>query len=167
MTAISAPNRMQRQLAGLDAVPAFLRKRLRQWLMHRAVPFTGTAGVAFERLDADGVTLQLANRRRVQNHIHGIHACATALLAETASGLALGMHIPDDRLPLLKSMTIRYTRRAEGGLTASAALTAEQRAALHASERGEVNIAVSVHDDSNETPVECEMIWAWRPRQQN
>lgn len=160
----SSPNRLQRQLAKLDAVPAFLRRPVCQWLMHRAVPFTGTAGIRFDRLDADGVRLRLLNRRRVQNHIRGVHASATALLAETASGLALNLHLPDDRLPLLKSMTIRYTQRADGGLTASARLTAEQRAALLEQEKGEVNISVSLRDDTGGTPAECEMVWAWVPK---
>lgn len=161
---IDAPNRLQRQLAKLNVLPAFLRRPLCQWLMHRAVPFTGTAGIRFDRLDADSVRLRLANRRRVQNHIRGVHASATALLAETASGLALGLHIPDGRLPLLKSMTIRYTRRAEGGVTASAHLTPEQRALLLEQEKGEVNIAVSLRDDAGGTPAECEMTWAWIPK---
>lgn len=155
------PNRLRRRLAALEALPGFLRKALRNRLLGRAIPFTGTAGIEFRELGEDRVTLHLANRRKVRNHIGGVHAAAVALLAETASGLALGMHIPDDKLPLLKSMTLRYVRRSSGGLVAIAQLTDSQIAELLDHERGDMNIAVEVRDAGNEETVVCEMIWAW------
>ena len=41
----------------------------------------------------------IAHRRKVQNHIGGVHATATALLAETATGMVVGMNLPDEKLP--------------------------------------------------------------------
>jgi len=158
------PNRLRRRLAALDALPAFVNRWLRNWLLRRAIPFTGTAGIEFRELTDEKIVLHLANRRRVRNHIRGVHAAATALLAETASGLALGMHIPDDKLPLLKSMNIRYIRRANGGLRAEAAMDNVQARSVHELEKGDVTIHVDVRDADNEQPVECEMIWAWVPR---
>lgn len=60
---------------------------------------------------------------RVQNHIKGVHACGMALLAESATGAAFGMNLPDEALPLLKSMSIDYVRVAKGDLRAIATLT--------------------------------------------
>ena len=56
----------------------------------------------------------------------GIHAAAMALLAESASGFLVGMNVPDDKLPLIKTMKIDYLKRAQGDLTAIATLEAGQ-----------------------------------------
>lgn len=158
------PNRLQRRLRQLERLGP-LAYLIRQQLLRRAIPFTGTAGLEFRELGTEGVVIALPNRRRVQNHIRGVHAAATALLAETASGLALGLHLPDDRLPLLKSMDIRYVRRANGDLVATASLPASDVAAVLAQEKGDIGIHVDVRDADNEQPVECVMTWAWVPRQ--
>lgn len=57
----------------------------------------------------------LKNRRRVQNHIGGLHACGMALAAESATGIVVGMNVPDSAIPLCKSMKINFVRRCEGG----------------------------------------------------
>lgn len=157
------PNRLQRHLSQLERLGP-LAGFMRQRILRRAIPFTGTAGLEFLELSSDRVVLALPNRRRVQNHIRGVHAAATALLAETASGLALGMHLPDDRLPLLKSMEIRYVRRANGGLIATAELPSAAIERICREEKGDVEIPVDVRDADNEQPVECVMTWAWVPR---
>ncbi len=56
----------------------------------------------------------LKNRRRVQNHIGGIHACGMALAAESATGIVVGMNVPDTAIPLCKSIKINFVRRCEG-----------------------------------------------------
>src|SRR5262249_25140795 len=106
----------------------------------------------------------IRNRRPVQNHIRGVHAAAMALLAETATGFALGLHLPDDRLPLIRTMKIDYVRRAEGGLRAVAALRPEQIAQIRSEPKGDLVVPVTVTDDSGASPIECEMRWAWVPR---
>lgn len=160
---VPAPNRLQRRLSQLEHLGP-LAQVARQWVLRRAIPFTGTAGLEFRELTAARVVIALSNRRRVQNHIRGVHAAATALLAETASGMALGLHLPDDRLPLLKAMDIRYVRRANGGLVASAQLTSTDIERVLREEKGDVSICVDVRDADNEQPVECTMTWAWVPR---
>ena len=161
---MSAPaNRLQRRLARLDGLPAFLRPWLRNRVLGRAVPFTGTAGLDFVNLTPQQVTVALANRRAVQNHIGGVHASAMNLLAETATGMLVGMNVRDDCLPLAKELRMAFRKRATGGLKAVARLTDAQRAAMQASDKGEVNVAVTVTDEAGVNPVECEFIWAWVP----
>lgn len=158
-----APNRMQRQLARLSEAPRFLQPWVRNLVLRRAVPFTGTAGVNFVHLGPDRVEVALANQPRVQNHIQGIHASAMNLLAETATGMLVGMNVRDDCLPLAKSCTMAYRKRATGNLRAVATLSEAQRLALQATDKGEVKVAVTVTDDAGVNPVECEFIWAWIP----
>lgn len=94
----------------------------------------------------------MKNRRRVQNHIHGVHAAAMALLAESSTGAVLRMNVPDTSLPLLKSMHIDYVKRATGALRAVAMLTDEQRALLTTEPRGEITVAVTVTDEAGVNP---------------
>ena len=154
---------MARTLAKLDHIPAFVRPWLRNKVMGRAVPFTGTAGLNYVQMAPERVEIAVANVRRVQNHIEGVHAAAMALLAETATGMVVGMNVRDDCLPLAKTMRVDFKRRAQGGLRAVATLSDAQRALMQQTDKGEVSVAVQVSDASGEQPIQCEFIWAWIP----
>jgi acyl-coenzyme A thioesterase PaaI-like protein len=108
--------------------------------------------------------VELPNARRVQNHVGGVHACAAVLAAESASGCAVALHLGPGQLPLLKSMDVRFLRRAQGALRAVAALTPAQRAAVGVAPRGEVAVAVRVTDESGAAPLEATFVWAWVPQ---
>jgi acyl-coenzyme A thioesterase PaaI-like protein len=157
------PNRMQRQLGRLNQVPAFLRPWAQSMVLRRTVPFTGTAGLDFVSLTPAQAEIAIANRKRVQNHIGGVHASAMNLLAETATGMVVGMNVRDDCVPVAKELKMAFRKRATGALRAIATLTDEQRAAMQASDKGEVTVAVAVTDEAGITPVECEITWAWIP----
>ena len=157
------PNRMQRQLARLSEVPGFLRPWVRNLVLRRAVPFIGTARLNFVEMTPDRVEVAIANERPVQNHLQGVHASAMNLLAETATGMVVGMNVRDDCVPVAKELKMAFRKRATGSLRAVATLTPEQRAALQASDKGELNVPVVVTDEAGIHPVECEFIWAWIP----
>ena len=157
------PNRLERQLERLDEVPAFARTWFRSVVLRRAVPFTGTAGIHFIEMSQDRTEVSIANRHKVQNHIEGIHASAMNLLAETATGMVVGMNVRDDCIPLAKELKMAFKKRATGDMRAVATLTPEQRALMQASDKGEVNVAVTVTDEAGVQPVECEFVWAWIP----
>jgi acyl-coenzyme A thioesterase PaaI-like protein len=157
-------NRLQRTLAKLDGLPAPLRGVARNFALRNAVPFTGTAGLQFVALTPEHSEIRVANARRVQNHIAGVHAAAMSLLAETATGMVVGMNVRDDCLPLCKSMHVAFKKRATGGLKAVASLTAVQRAQMAKADKGEVTVAVTVTDEAGIEPIECEFVWAWIPK---
>ncbi|MDI1273014.1 DUF4442 domain-containing protein [Polaromonas sp.] len=157
------PNRLERQLERLSDVPAFARTWFRGVVMHRAVPFTGTAGLDFLQMTPALVEIGIRNEKKVQNHIGGIHASAMNLLAETATGMVVGMNVRDDCIPLAKELKMAFKKRATGALRAVATLSDEQRAAMQASDKGEVTVAVTVTDEAGVEPVECEFVWAWIP----
>ena len=154
-------NKMYRGLGRLNKLPASWREAVQTRLMGRFVPFLSTAGLRFETISHETVRVSLRNRRPVQNHIKGIHACAMALLAETATGFAVQMNIPDDKLILLKSMNIQYTKRAEGNMYAVAHVSDEMAERLQNEERGNFIVPCEVGDESGEPPVMVEMVWAW------
>ena len=158
-----SPNRMQLQLEQLDDVPKFLRPWVRNLVLRRAVPFTRTARVEFIEMSPNRVEVRLPNEHRVQNHIGGIHASAMNLLAETATGMAIGLNVRDDCLPLAKDLKMAFRKRATGALRAVAVLTDAQRQVLRDNDKGEIQVQVTVTDETGIEPVECEFTWAWIP----
>ena len=157
------PNRLERQLERLDEVPAFARTWFRSVILRRAVPFTGTAGLRFIEMSQERTEVAIRNVKKVQNHIEGVHASAMNLLAETATGMVVGMNVRDDCIPLAKHMSMAFKKRATGSLRAVATLSDEQRAAMQASDKGKVTVSVVVTDEAGIEPVECEFVWAWIP----
>jgi acyl-coenzyme A thioesterase PaaI-like protein len=157
-------NRLQKTIGPVYKLPAGLRARALSGLLGRIVPFVGTARLRIEELTETRAVVSVDNRRRVQNHIGSVHAAAMTLLAETASGFVVGMNVPDDRVPVIKELTMRFKKRAKGAMRAVAELTEAQRAAMRDTEKGEVNVAVRVTDEAGIEPVEAIMIWAWTPK---
>ena len=161
---MSRPNRLARALAPLEQLPAAVRPWARTQILGRVVPFVGTASLRVEELSASRAVISIANRRPVQNHIGGVHAAAMTLIAETATGFVVGMNVPDDRVPVVKSLHVDFVRRAKGGLRAVAELSDDDRARIAAEPKGEVLVPVRVTDDAGNEPIVCKMLWAWTPR---
>ena len=161
--ALLQPNRLARSLEQLDSVPGFARRWARNLVLRRAVPFTATVGLQFVEMTPARVEVAVANHRAVQNHLRGVHAAAMTLLAETATGMVVGMNVRDDCVPVVQQIKVDFKKRAQGGLRAVAVLNPEQRALMQHRDKGEVTVAVQVTDESGEQPIECEFIWAWNP----
>jgi len=154
-------NRFSRYVAVINKTPAFMRSALLTKLFCSQVKYAKTSGVKLLKISHHQTELLLENKKKVQNHIGGIHAVAAAVLAESATGIVFGMNVPDSRLPLLKSMNIRYQRRMQGNLLAKASLTDAQIADIEQAEKGDIIVPVSITDESGQPPIECEMQWAW------
>jgi uncharacterized protein (TIGR00369 family) len=161
---MTTANKLATSIARVDKLPAPLALRARTLILRNIVHFVGTAKLDILELTNDRCVVQVENRRRVRNHIGSVHAAAIALIAETATGFVVGMNVPDDRTPVIKSMKVEYKKRSKGGLRAEASLTAAQLEAIRSTEKGEVTVAVRVTDEAGLEPVLCEMIWAWTPR---
>ncbi len=157
-------NSMSRTVDKIDRLPSFFRAPVRSFLFGRVVPFTGTAGLTYRKVTPEEVIIEIKNKRKNQNHIKGVHATAMALIAETATGFVVGMNIPDDKLPLMKSLKVSYLKRTKGDMKAVATLTEEQVASIRNDPKGDVTVPVSVTDETGEEPVSCEMVWAWVPK---
>jgi len=154
-------NRFNNIVTKINSAPDFLRSFLLTKLFSTTVKYAGTSGIKINEVSQNKVLLSLKNRKSVQNHIGGIHATAAALLAESATGIVFGMHVPDSKLPLLKSMAINYQRRMQGDLTAVASLTPENILQIEQDEKGTIEIPVVIHDESGQEPIVCCMEWAW------
>jgi acyl-coenzyme A thioesterase PaaI-like protein len=155
---------LNRTAATINRLPGFMRPRALSLAVGKVVPFVGTSRLRIEELTEERVTASIRNRRRVQNHIKGVHAAAMTLLAETASGFVVGMNLPDDKLPLIKSLKVDFKKRTKGDMRVVATLTQEQRERLKTEERGDFLVEVHVTDESGSEPILCEMLWAWVPK---
>ncbi|NQZ82875.1 MAG: DUF4442 domain-containing protein [Colwellia sp.] len=154
-------NQLSRYVNKINNMPKFMRSFLLTKLFCTKVKYAGTSGIKLISINKKHVELKLNNRKKVQNHIGGIHAVAAALLAESTTGIVLGLNVPDTRLPLIKSMKISYQRRMQGDLKAIAKLSEQQIEAIESQEKGTLIIPVEITDDSGEQPIICEMEWAW------
>lgn len=162
---MSFSNNLNRVVSKLDFLPPNLRSGVISRIFGRVVPYVGTSGLRYEELTSERVVVSIRNRRPIQNHINGVHAAAMALLAETATGFAVGMNLPDDKLPLIKTLKVDYVKRTKGDMRAVATLTKEQVRQIRTEPKGEVSVPVIVTDESGEEPIRCEMLWAWVPKQ--
>ena len=157
-------NNFRRKLLKLEKLPLGLKKRVTNFVIGNTVKFVGTSGLKFEKLESNEVIVTLNNKRKVQNHIGQIHAAATTLLAETATGIILGLSIPDDKVPLMKMMNIQFVKRSTGAQTATAFFSNEQIEEVKIKEKGEINVPVKVTDESGNEVIVADMVWAWIPK---
>ncbi|MDO8331446.1 MAG: DUF4442 domain-containing protein [Fluviicoccus sp.] len=158
-------NQIQKLVNATQWLPANLRAKAISKIFGSVVPLVGTAGLVYEELTPERVVVSIRNRRKVQNHIKNVHAAAMALLAETATGFCVGMNLPDDKLPLIKSLKVDYLKRSQGDMVAVAHLKPEDIVRIQTEPKGELLVSVTVTDESGNEPIKCEMLWAWVPKQ--
>jgi acyl-coenzyme A thioesterase PaaI-like protein len=157
-------NKLLRVVSAINLLPRPARTRLLSSVLGRIVPFVATAGLVIEEMTESRTAVLLRNRRRVRNHIGGVHAAAMGLAVETATGFVVALNVPDSRVPLIKSLKVDYRRRTKGDLRAVATLSEQQRELIRTTEKGEVEVEVHATDESGEEPIRCTALWAWVPR---
>eukprot|EP00579_Thalassiosira_antarctica_P028069 CAMPEP_0202005240 /NCGR_PEP_ID=MMETSP0905-20130828/10326_1 /ASSEMBLY_ACC=CAM_ASM_000554 /TAXON_ID=420261 /ORGANISM="Thalassiosira antarctica, Strain CCMP982" /LENGTH=92 /DNA_ID=CAMNT_0048562761 /DNA_START=16 /DNA_END=294 /DNA_ORIENTATION=+ len=85
-------NKMASTIHKLQSIlPTSLHPTAITYLFNLTVKLAGTAGIRIESLSQTNSVLSLPNKKRIQNHIGGLHACSMALAAESATGILVGM----------------------------------------------------------------------------
>ncbi|MCU4520668.1 DUF4442 domain-containing protein [Acinetobacter schindleri] len=159
-------NRLSKLVKASSRLPQGIRTALLSKTFGRVVPMVGSARIRYEQVSHDQVMVSMANHKAMQNHIGQVHACAMALLAETATGFVTAMNVPDSAVVLIKSIKIDYKRPTQGAMRAVATLTAEQQQLIQSTDKGETLVQVVITDESGEAPIQCEMLWAWIAKSQ-
>jgi acyl-coenzyme A thioesterase PaaI-like protein len=155
-------NRMASSIAKMESyLPKAWHPLGYSFIFNSMVKMAGAAGLRVDQLSQREVQVTLKNRRRVQNHIGGLHACAMVLAAESATGMVVAMNVPDTHLPLMKAMKVNFVRRCQGNIQARATLSEEDYQRIHTEEKGDVVVPVVVTDASDNEPIVAEMVWAW------
>ena len=157
-------NQLQRVVEPSKWLPANIRATVVSKILGKVVPYVGTTGLLYEEISSERVIVSIRNQHKVQNHIKNVHAAAMALLAETATGFVVGINLPDDKLPLIKSLKVDFYKRTQGDMRAVATLTPEDVARIATEPKGELWVPVTVTDESGNEPIKCEMLWAWVPK---
>lgn len=154
-------NRLSKLVKATSKFPKGIRSTLWSKAFGRVVPMVGTANIRYLEVSNSQVIVEIKNHRAMQNHIGQLHACAMALIAETATGFVTGINVPDSCIVLIKSMHIDYKRPSKGDMKAVATLTDEQQNLMQNTEKGETLVSILVTDETGQEPVKCEMLWAW------
>jgi acyl-coenzyme A thioesterase PaaI-like protein len=160
-------NRLARTLEKLNRLPGAMGRKARTLLVGQVIPFVKTGECQIDAMTPQEVVVSVKNHRGVRNHIKGVHAAAMALVAETATGLVVGMNVSDQSLPLLKTMKVDYVARCRGGLRATATLTASDQTRLAHEPKGEVLVQLQVRDEEGGEPIVGQFTWAWVPKKRD
>ena len=158
---MSKPNKLSQVVAKIYSLPTFLQVPALSKAFGSIIKYAGHSGVKVEKMSHNECIVSLKNKKKVQNHIGGIHAAAMALLAESATGFVCGMNAPDDKILVIKKMNIDYVKRSTGAMRAVATLSDEQIHKIKTEEKGDVIVAVTITDEVNVEPIKAEMTWAW------
>ncbi|HST59196.1 MAG TPA: hotdog fold domain-containing protein [Longimicrobium sp.] len=134
-------------------------KAMFSWLLGRLVPYSGTIGAKVEELRDGYARVTLRDRRIVRNHLRSIHAIALMNLAELSTGLALNYGMRADTRSILKGLSIEYTKKARGTLTAEATAPV-----LESNAEREIIVRTDIRDAAGDVVAVAEAKWLVGPR---
>lgn len=127
------------------------------------IPFNDLLQI--ERCDEPGRLLRLVPRSDLENHLGTIHAGALMTLAEAASAEFLVRHFGTERqiIPLLRRFEAKFSRPADGIVTAAASVDAEalDRAEhdLNSKGWGLVTVEVELYNDREAKVLSAHVCW--------
>ena len=157
------PSLLRSLYNNLDRLPDTARNRGFTAIFNRAVKYAGTTGIRYEHISPTRSVVTLKNKKPVQNHIGGVHAVASVMIAESATGSIVALNVKSHQVPVIKRMEIDFVKRAVGDMRAEAHLTPEQIAEIESTDKGEVYVAVTITDAESKEPIHGRMLWAWIP----
>lgn len=158
------PNRFARLLARLSGWPPALRHSLVGFGFGLYTPYFRTNHCHIVDLGPHKVAVAIALKRRVRNHVGGVHAVAATLAAEYASGLLVGQHVPDSAIVVVKTIHVELRKPNRGSVRATASLTPAEASAIQTEARGSLKVPISIADAQGQTPITGYMEMAWLPK---
>lgn len=118
-----------------------------RWLFSRVVclraPYFATIAPRFITLEPGRCDVEIADRRRVHNHIGTVHAIALCNLAELSAGVMTEASLPPGMRWIPKGMTVEYLKKAQGTMHAVATPDVP---VVEAASGYELPVTVSVRD---------------------
>ncbi len=113
-----APNPVMRWWSSCGKLPA--GRFLFSLALGLYIPYTRTIGARVAEIRPGYARIELADRRRVRNHLNSIHAIALTNLGELTTGLAVFSSTSAEMRGILTEIRTEYTKKARGRLVATA-----------------------------------------------
>ena len=120
-------------------------RRIFSRLVGVAAPYTGSIGAQVEELGRGHAQVSLADRRAVRQHLGSVHAIALCNLAELCGNLAVAYALPDGMRFIVSGLSIDYTKKARGTITATCDVSVPR-----ATERAQIEVPVVLRDGEGE-----------------
>lgn len=158
------PNQLQTAFAQIAELPADQQMAATNMALRMAVPFLATAHVTFEKVAEQEWIAHVPNEAELRNHLGQVHAGVMITVAESVAVTMMGLSLPEERLPLVKSIDARFVRRSSGKITATARLSDAQLHQIKTEPKGEIAIEVDVRDETGEQPILVTVVPAWTTR---
>jgi acyl-coenzyme A thioesterase PaaI-like protein len=103
--------------------------------------------------------VKVRNRRAVRNHIGTVHAIAMCNMCELAAGMAIEATLDPSLRWIPRGMTVRYLKKAETDLTATATMLPPAR-----DFSGDVVVPVGVRDTRGDVVMEADITMYVSPK---
>lgn len=133
-----------------------------KWLFSRVLgrlaPYTGSIGAQITQLEPGYCQVKLADRHRVRNHLHSIHAIALCNLGEMSTGLALMNSLPVNMRGILKGISVDFQKKARGTLTSECHCAVPTQM-----ERQEQQVTAEIHNAEGEIVAIVTALWLIGP----
>jgi uncharacterized protein (TIGR00369 family) len=120
--------------------------RLFSMLMSQAIPYTGSISARVLELRPGFARVAMADRAKLRNHLHSLHAVALANLAEYTGNLALAYSLPDGARFIVKDLSISYLKKARGRIVAECSCPVPTSSETH-----DYLLEVTLQDEQGET----------------
>lgn len=129
-------------------------------LVTRRAPYFASIAPLFRELKPGHCEVFIRNRRRVHNHIGTVNAIAMCAMCELAAGTMLESSLPKGLRWIPRGMTVRYLKKADSDLVATALLAAPVAEDF----QGDLVVPVRVRNAGGEIVMEADIAMYLSPR---